>query len=168
MSSVAAQSSLLHPALRRSTAATAVMLRGNYPVQPARRIGQIQAEPGINPAVPVPAATDPRWVLAVRAASQIQGGSAALLTPERRRGLLVLATQMGLRPFDASLVIAIVQDSARAGHDPLGITTESRLALVPAPPVRQARHASVASLLAASIGLAAAMFLALVFWIGAV
>lgn len=45
-----------------------------------------------------------------------------------------MAQRMGLRPFDASLVIAIVQDGAREG-DPLGENCEDRLRLVrpPAP-----------------------------------
>ena len=58
--------------------------------------------------------TDPRWVLAVRAHSQLQGTA---LTPERRERVMRTARLLGVRPFDASLVIAIVQDQARRGED---------------------------------------------------
>lgn len=61
-------------------------------------------------------ATDARWVLAIRVAEAIEGGRAAILTPERRQRLLRLAVKMGLREFDANLVIAIVQDAARTGE----------------------------------------------------
>ncbi len=56
---------------------------------------------------------DPRWVLAVRAYSQLEGST---LTPERRRKVLRTAEQLGVRPFDANVIIAIVQDHARAGR----------------------------------------------------
>ena len=58
--------------------------------------------------------TDPRWVLAVRAYSQLQGAS---LNPTRRDKLIQSAGGMGVRPFDANLIIAIVQDHARRGKD---------------------------------------------------
>ena len=56
--------------------------------------------------------TDPRWVLAVRAYSQLQGST---LTPDRRERVMKTADQLGIRPFDANMVIAIVQDHARTG-----------------------------------------------------
>ncbi len=54
--------------------------------------------------------TDPRWVLAARAYSQLQGTT---LTPERRQRVLRNAQQLGVRPFEANVIIAIVQDHAR-------------------------------------------------------
>ncbi len=57
--------------------------------------------------------TDPRWVLAVRAYSQLQGSA---LTPERRERVLETARLLGVRPFDANLIIAIAQDHARRGE----------------------------------------------------
>lgn len=54
--------------------------------------------------------TDPRWILAGRTRDALQG---AALTAERRQGLLRLAQRLHLRPFDANLIIAIVQDEAR-------------------------------------------------------
>lgn len=57
-------------------------------------------------------ATDPRWVLAVRTQEQLQG---AILSPDRRDKLLRLGRTLGLGPFEANLIIAIVQDQARRG-----------------------------------------------------
>jgi hypothetical protein len=59
--------------------------------------------------------TDPRWVLASQTQARLQG---ATLTPERRDQLIRNGVKMGLRPFEANLVIALVQDRARA-HEPL-------------------------------------------------
>lgn len=59
---------------------------------------------------------DPRWVFAARVASQLEGGHAAVLRPERRERLVKTARLLGLRPFDAALVIALVQDAARRGE----------------------------------------------------
>lgn len=75
-------------------------------------------------------ATDARWVLAVRAREALEGGRAAVLPPERRARLNDLGRRLGLRPFDVSLIIAIVQDEARTG----GVDREGaleRLAMVP-------------------------------------
>jgi hypothetical protein len=55
---------------------------------------------------------DPRWALAVRARAQLQGG---LMTPERRRRVMRTARALGIRPFDASVIIALMQDQARRG-----------------------------------------------------
>lgn len=63
--------------------------------------------------------TDPRWVFAVRTHSQLQGD---VLSPERRDKLLKLATQLEIRPFDANVIIAVVQDHARR-HIPLSQVT---------------------------------------------
>lgn len=70
---------------------------------------------------------DPRWVLATEARIALQG---ATLTADRRQRLLGLAHQLGMRPFDANLVIAIVQDEARSGSaaPPLA----GRLRIIPA------------------------------------
>jgi hypothetical protein len=55
---------------------------------------------------------DPRWVLAVRAYSQLQGSA---LPYDRRQRVLQTARALGVRPFDANVIIAIVQDHARRG-----------------------------------------------------
>ena len=56
---------------------------------------------------------DPRWALAVRAYSQLDGSS---LTFDRRQNLMRTARQLGVRPFDANIIVAIVQDHARRGQ----------------------------------------------------
>ena len=56
---------------------------------------------------------DPRWMLAAIAYAKLQDGP---LTPETRDALIRKATRLGLRPFDASLIIAIAQDQARHGR----------------------------------------------------
>lgn len=95
------------------------------PVLPKRN-----AEPSLKPG-------DARWVFAVRVAAAIEGERAAVLTPEKRARLMKLASMLGLRDFDATLIIAIVQDSARCGVNPLGETTAERVAMVRLPaPVR--------------------------------
>jgi len=76
---------------------------------------------------------DVRRIFALEVASSLQGGRAALLTPERRRRLLARAGQLGLRPFDASLVIAVTQDNARRGAHPSALRDDARLDLVGAP-----------------------------------
>jgi hypothetical protein len=73
---------------------------------------------------------DPRWVIAVAAARSLEGGRAAIVTLESRRRVIALARTLGLREFDANLVIAIVQDAARRG-EPLGGAMAERLEMVP-------------------------------------
>jgi hypothetical protein len=75
-------------------------------------------------------ALDPRWVLAVQVYREIEGGRAAIITPDARRRLMLVGRRLCLRPFDTSLVIAIVQDAARRGEDPLGPMSVSRIRLV--------------------------------------
>jgi hypothetical protein len=54
--------------------------------------------------------SDPLLRLAGQTRLELQG---PVLTPERRKRLLKLANRIGVRPFDASLIIAIEQDRAR-------------------------------------------------------
>lgn len=49
----------------------------------------------------------------------MQAGRAAVLTPERRRALIAGSVGLGVKAFDANLVIAVVQSAVRAGEDPL-------------------------------------------------
>ncbi len=81
---------------------------------------------------PIREATDPRWVLAVRTAESLEG---TVLRPEKRERLVHLGKILGLSPFDANLVIAIVQDQARRGFAPSHCPTagEPQLRLVPLP-----------------------------------
>lgn len=64
------------------------------------------------------AADDVRLVFASLAAGALEGDRAAILRPHKRRELLAQAARMGLRPFDANLIIAVVQDQARRGEAP--------------------------------------------------
>lgn len=75
---------------------------------------------------------DARRIFAARVAESIEGGKAALLPVERRQGLMRVARTLGIRTFDANLVIAIAQDAARRGQ--LGqATADPRLGCVGAP-----------------------------------
>lgn len=56
--------------------------------------------------------TDPRWIIAAKTHAQLQGSA---LTLERRQRVLRLAHRLGVRPFEANVIIAIVQDQARQG-----------------------------------------------------
>ncbi len=56
---------------------------------------------------------DPRWILAMQTQSRLQG---SVLVPELRDQLLRNGAKLGLRPFESNLVIAIIQDRARAGN----------------------------------------------------
>ena len=116
-------------------------------------------------AVPRVIAMDARWVLAVRTAEWLQGGRAAILTPEHRRRIVSLAARIGLRPFDASLIIAIVQDAVRSGQEPLGRDAEGRLALVR--PAASEPAVPAAALLLASVAIGLVLWSGLVAWLGA-
>lgn len=67
------------------------------------------------PTTPLQGSSDPRWVLAVRTAELLQGN---LLSPERRERIVRMARLFDLTPFDANMIIAIVQDQARRGIAP--------------------------------------------------
>ena len=84
---------------------------------------------------PIRGTTDPRWVLAVRAAEQLQG---ATLAPPARDRLVRMARTFGLTAFDANLIIAVVQDQARRGYAPAFCPTagEPQLRMVPLPAAR--------------------------------
>lgn len=64
---------------------------------------------------PLQGSSDPRWVLAVRTAELLQGD---ILSPERRERIVRMARLFDLTPFDANMIIAIVQDQARRGIAP--------------------------------------------------
>lgn len=64
---------------------------------------------------------DARLVFAQRVAARLEGGKAAILRPEVRKRLLTEGTLMGLRSFDANMIIAVAQDAAQRG-----VMTDSR------------------------------------------
>lgn len=125
-------------------------------------------------ATPALLGDDARWVFAVRARREVQGGHAAIVTPESRKRLLRLANRLGLRDFDANLVIAIVQDDARTFGGTLPIPSDSikgPLALVrPAviPSTRftwRTEHLKALAPFAASLAIATVFCLAAVRWL---
>lgn len=117
-------------------------------------------------------ALDARWVFAVQVAREIElsgAPSAGVLAPERRRNLVRLATRLGLRQFDANLVIAIVQDGSRTGEGAsAGLSREvnDRLTLVRRAEAKRSLSArELATWFVATVCLAVAIGLALTKWI---
>lgn len=121
---------------------------GTFPASPTARLRLVGGEPAAPPSPRAVLAArrevaqenhaavglrpgDPRLVLALDTARALDGGKAAILRPERRRQLVASATNLGLRPFDAHLVIAVVQDAARRGEGVADQPVESRIAMVP-------------------------------------
>ena len=95
----------------------------------------------------------------MRAAGKLEGGTRAVLTPENRDRLRKDASALGLRPFDASLIIAIVQDAARAGLEPLGPDAAGKVSLVkdPAGEARPSTPADNTALVIASLAMVIAV-----------
>jgi len=77
-----------------------------------RRVARETRRAAINPDLDP---SDPRWTLAMATRRSLDG---AAVNPAARRQLLRLAHRLGMRPFDANMVIAIVQDEARRGALP--------------------------------------------------
>lgn len=110
-------------------------------------------------ATPALLSDDARWVFAVRVKREIQGGRAAIVAPDSRKRLLKLANRLGLRNFDANLVIAIVQDDARLYGTAIPVPSEAakgplsliRPAIVEATPT----SSNIWMCIGASVGLAA-------------
>ena len=115
-----------HPALRLVNTPVA----GTDHALPPRHARRAVAAANRRAAV---ASDDARWAIAAAAAAALEGGAAAVLRPERRHRLVKMAVALGLRPFDANLIIAIVQDAARTGEGPLGPSVPERLALIRPP-----------------------------------
>jgi hypothetical protein len=127
----------------RHTGAHSATPRGSRPtsiVSPSLRLvhppesdeSSLQQRKARDDAAPIMDAADPRWVLAVRTSQCLQG---AILAPEQRDRLLILARLLGLTPFDANLIIAIVQDQARRGHakEYCAAAGRNQLAMIPLP-----------------------------------
>lgn len=112
-------------------------------------------------------ADDVRLIFAQRVADTLEGGRAAILTPDNRKRALRMARLLGMRPFDASLIVAVVQDSARTGA-PMGLLArDARLALVaPADPSRPLarRRLFLSARLVGVMVVAGTVFGALVSW----
>ena len=122
------------PARTRDTSRPTRPASAGKPGPRLRLVGSLTADDAVAPAPPPPIEdpTDPRWVLALRVAEQLQG---PILPPDRRERLLRLARVLGLSVFDANLIIAIVQDQARRGTLPgqCARAGEPQLRMVPLP-----------------------------------
>lgn len=123
------------------------------------RVWEVRAETAAAAAIP---AHDARWVTAARASQAIEGGKAAVLRPEVRARLVTSAERMGLRPFDANLVLAIVQDAARQGHTIQDADTIDRLAMVRGREPSRNRWSLFPAL---CLGLSAMWALLLIWWL---
>lgn len=75
---------------------------------------------------------DARWQLATETQRALQG---AVLAFEDRRRLLAMANRLGIRAFDANLILALVQDRARRG-EPLEAAAET-IGMIPLPAVEK-------------------------------
>lgn len=102
---------------------------------------------------------DARLIFAQRVASHLEGGKAAILRPELRKKLLVEGATLGLRSFDASMIIAVAQDAAQRGAmtDPREVLGQLRFVGVPDRAVSPLRVLFLAAFLATLVvgGLAA-------------
>jgi hypothetical protein len=103
---------------------------------------------------------DPVLKLAVQTRSELQG---AVLTPERREKLLKLANRIGVRPFDASLVIAIEQDRAR--HESVPVS-EHEVASVETSIAEASLHGPVLLRWALAAGASLVLAIMLIRWLG--
>lgn len=97
------------------------------------------------------AEADVRRIFALRASQCLEGGRAAILPPENRRVLISEARRFGLRAFEATLIIAIVQDGARRGELPGASATSRVLDLIPARARREATQLLIQRLIIAAL-----------------
>lgn len=104
-------------------------------------------------------------------ASRVEGGRAGIVRPAVRRDLMRAAGLAGLRAFDATLIIALVQDRARRGESLAGVAADPRLAVVGG--VRRkawrvgrpGRLAGYGMTAVVTVGLAAVLFSGVVGWL---
>lgn len=89
---------------------------------PAPRRAETAREMQVAAVCPDLQPNDPRWILATQAVTELQG---AALSPDRRQRLLRLAHHLGMRRFDACMVLAIVQDQARLGRIVQAVNADS-------------------------------------------
>lgn len=103
--------------------------------------------------------TDPRWALACATRDALQG---SVLTYENRRKVMLLAQRVGIRAFDANLIVAIVQDRARRG-EPIESAVDA-LSVIPRP-AKTSRRSATAWAWAAAILVAILVDAVLIGWL---
>jgi hypothetical protein len=102
---------------------------------------------------------DPALKLAAQVRTQLQG---PVLSPDRRERLLKIANKLGMRPFEASLIIAIEQDRARTpgpGKAAGAASAPSPLPAAPSPESIAARTAHITEHIGAEAPIMAARWL---------
>ncbi len=98
---------------------------------------------------------DMRDVFAAAVVGALDGGRAAILRPQVRRRLVAGAVATGMRPFEANLVIALVQEATRNGR-----TVRARMVPIARTPRKRWLWA-----VAATLATAAAILAGLVLWV---
>ena len=111
---------------------------------------------------------DPRVILAQRTRAALEGYT---LSPPKRDRLVKLATRLGMRPFDAHLVIAMVQDDARRGgngnvdRNALRLVTDPGSGETDPPMVLEPSSSSALASIGVVMILAAALWIAALAWL---
>ncbi len=112
---------------------------------------------------------DVRRILAIEASQALEGGRAAILAPQLRRDLVEHGAKLGLRPFEANLIIAVVQDGARRGEPVQAADVQRSLEVIPGPVKSDTWNDpwTWARLWIAAAALGGLMLLILIDWLGA-
>lgn len=110
------------------------------------------------------AESDVRRIFAWRAAQSLEGGRAAILRPDSRRRLVSEARRFGLRAFEANLIIAVVQDSARRGESPDNAATRRTLDVIPSGVMSEDRQLLIQRMIVAAI-IGAVLLAGLIRWV---
>ena len=146
--------------------------RADATASPQRHVGRTpsrgparSARPA-TPRVADDAGFNPAQAFAALVSTHIEGGRAGIVRPEARRGLMRAALAAGLRPFDATLIIAMVQDRARRG-EPLGESARDPRLVAVKVPEKKLPLAALASA-ALTVTLAASMFALVITWLAGV
>lgn len=95
-------------------------------------------------------ASDPRWLLALQTAAQLEGDR---LSPEARQRLERTAKLLGVRAFDANIIMAIVQDHARRNKPVAATSSLLKLVDVSGPERDRAALRWMAAIALAGVGL---------------
>lgn len=108
---------------------------------------------------------DLREIFAIKATSELEGGRAAILRPDRRQALVRDARRAGLRAFEANLIIAVAQDAARRGESAGAAPTVQLLRRIPASGTPADSPASITLRIMTAIVLAIAGLIVLAGWL---